>query len=226
MYSRTSWRLGLTVLVLLSAVEIFLPMSARADTLDLSLQLPASVSAGGAGTFNVVLADMSAPGGTGVTIGGFDFEVVVETPDSGVTLTGAEPTLTGYIFSGNSFVETFGVPLNITSTPTTDLIANDEALTGGTTLTGGESVDLGEVSFDVSSTAPTEMVDIDFGATTDLSDDSNPANPITINNLTGGTLDITGATTAVPEPSTLILLLSVFPFALLIGLRTRPKFEG
>jgi len=226
MPNRTFWKLGLTVLGLLLAAGIFVPTPAQADNfLSLSLQLPTSVSAGGTGTFDVVLSD--AAGGTGVTIGGFDFDVEV-TSTSGVTLTGAEPTSTGYIFSGNSFDETSGVPLNITPTPTTDLTASDLAAditSTGYTLEGGGSIDLGEVLFDVSPTAPTEMANVQFVSgifNTDLSDPSGANIPI--NTETGGTIDIIG--TAVPEPPTLIMLLGAIPFALLFGLRTRHKFEG
>jgi len=223
MYNRTLWKLGLTVLGLFLAAGIFVPMSARADNLSLSLQLPTSVSAGGTGAFDVVLSD--AAGGTGVTVGGFDFDVEVAAT-SGITLTGADtsvPSVPGYIFSGNSL---FGPDLTDLGSTPTDLMASDIAASGiGYILAGGGSIDLGEVLFDVSPTAPTEMADVQFVSgifNTDLSD-PNGVN-ITINTETGGTIDIIGA--AVPEPSTLIMLLGAIPFALLIGLRTQHRFEG
>jgi hypothetical protein len=197
-----------------------LSTAARADTLDLSLQSPISVAAGGAGSFDVLLTDAS---GTGVTIAGFDFELAASNSD--VTLTGANTSASPYIFSGNSFADTFvGGDLTIQTSP--DLIANDIAISGGTFLTAGDTVDLGQVTFTVSSTAPTETVDIEFGSFTDLSDPSG--NPISISGMTGGSIDITGATTTVPEPSPLAMLLSAIPVVLLglccrwfIGLRTR-----
>jgi hypothetical protein len=224
MYNRTLWKLGLTVLGLLLAAGIFVPMPARADNLSLSLLLPTSVSAGGTGAFDVVLSD--AAGGTGVTVGGFDFDVEVAAT-SGVTLTGADtsvPSVPGYIFSGNSL---FGPVLTDSGSTPTDLTASDIAAIFGTgyTLAGGGSIDLGEVLFDVSPTAPTEMANVQFVSgifNTDLSD-PNGVN-IPINNETGGAIDIIG--TAVPEPSTLIMLLGAIPFALLIGLRTQRRFEG
>lgn len=180
-------------------------MPTRADTLDLSLQMPtASIIAGGTGSFDVVLTDVA---GSGVTVGGFDFEVVVETPASGVSFTNANTLTSGtYIFSGNSL---FGPTLADLGSTSTDLSASDVALNpgSGTNLVAGESVDLGSVSFSVSASAPTETVSIDFGAFTDLSDNSFPANSIRISSVTDGTLSIAGTSTAVPEPSSAALLL-------------------
>lgn len=205
MHSPIGWKVVLMGLGLSLSIGVFLPMSAWADTLDLSLQMPTtSISAGGTGSFDVVLTDAA---GSGVTVGGFDFEVVVGTPASGVNLTNASTSTLGtYIFSGNSL---FGPTLTDPGSTSTDLIASDVASHpgSGTSLNAGESVDLGSVSFNVSASAPTETVSIDFGAFTDLSDNSFPANPIAINNMTDGTLNIIGATTAVPEPSSVALLL-------------------
>ncbi len=220
MHSRTFWRVGLTVLVLFLAAEIFLPMTARADNLELTLQFASTtVSAGGTGSFDVILTDEG--GGSGVTIAGFDFELQSSSSDLVLTDANTSTSAAPYIFSTQSL---FGPDITIQTTP--ELIADDIAGSGGTTLTAGDTIALGEVLFDVSATAPTEMVNIQFDiGPSDVTDLSDPnENNVPISSATGGTVDIIG--TKVPEPSTLMMLLSVIPFALLIGLRTRHKFEG
>jgi len=192
---------ALLIVGLAMGASTLIPKPTRADSLDVSLQLPASAAAGSTGTFEVVLTDTS---GSGVTIGGFDFELDTSSVD--VALTDATTSTTGtYIFAGNSFDNDYlGGDQTVGTSP---LLANDVAESGGTTLNSGESVDLGTVTFDVSSTAPTEDVGIDFiPLFTDLSDPNG--NAISIDALDSGVLSIEGASTSVPEPSPLAMLLA------------------
>jgi len=217
MPERTALQRSLLCGVLALLAGTFFPSPAKADSLDLSLaDLPSSVSAGDTGSFEVVLTDVS--GTSGVTIAGFDFEL--DTSSSDVTLTDANTSTSDpYIFAlpGNSLAnKDFGGDLVILNPP---LIANDEALSGGTMLTAGQSVALGEVFFSVSPTASTEQIGIDF--LPDFTDLSDPAgNAISIDSATGGTLTIMGSTT-VPEPPSGVMLLCGLLVISFTGRRSR-----
>ena len=215
MPERTALQRSLLCGVLALLAGMFFPGPAKADSLDLSLaDLPSSVSAGDTGSFEVILTDVS--GTSGVTIGGFDFEL--DTTSSDVTLTDANTSTSDpYIFAGNSLVNAFFLGDLVVSNP--PLIANDEALSGGTMLTAGQSVALGEVFFSVSPTASTEQIGIDFLPDfTDLSDPAGDA--ISIDSAIGGTLNIVGSTT-VPEPSSGVMLLCGLLVIWFIGRRSR-----
>jgi hypothetical protein len=201
MRNRSSLRWGLLGLGLSLCIGAVLPAPTRADSVALSLEgLPTtSITAGSTGNFDVVLTNT---GSSEITVGGFNFELVVPAA-SGVIFTDANTSTTGpYIFAGNSL---FGPDLTGTVS-TTDLIVSDVvALPGsGTDLGAGDSIDIGNLSFGVSSSAPTETVNIGFGSSNDVSD--NNGNSIPITEASGGILSITG-TNAVPEPSSVALLL-------------------
>jgi hypothetical protein len=178
---------------------------AHADVLQFTIVPPTTnIAAGGAGSFEVLLTN--EVGGMGTVIGAFTFSLQSANPD--VTFTGANTSTTDpYIFSGNSFEDTFnGGDLTVQTSPR--LIASDLALMpgSGTLIMGGQSLALGEVSFAVSATAPTESVAIDFFDTfgTTLADPSG--NSVPIGGLTGGSIDITGGGSVVPEPSLSLLV--------------------
>jgi hypothetical protein len=188
---------------------------AQADDFQITL-LPTTtnINAGSSGSFEVLLTDEI--GGAGVTIGAFNFALKSTSTDVTFTDANDSTTATGYmatsyIFSGNSLADAFfGGDLTIQTSP--ELIGTDFAYIpgSGTTMTGGETLALGEVLFDVSPTAPTETVDISFDespAGTALSDPSD--NNIPIASFTGATINITGGTTSMPEPSFFLILVGV-----------------
>jgi hypothetical protein len=180
---------------------------AQADDFQITLQPTTnSINAGSSGSFEVLLTDEI--GGAGVTIGGFEF--ALQSTGTDLTLADAnDSTATSYIFSGNSFSDVFfGGDLTIQTSP--ELIATDFALAPGTgtTMTGGETLALGEVLFDVSPTAQTETVDIGFDlSNTNLSDPD--ASNIPIASVTGAAINITGGTTSMPEPPFFLILFGV-----------------
>jgi len=197
--SRKIRHVGYRLVVLFAMGTVLTPQVLQADVVGLSIFQPISATAGGIGSFDVLLTDLS--GTTGVTVGGFNFEL--QTSSGDVTLASANTsTVSPYIFSGNSFSDTyFSGSITIQTSP--DLIASDSVLIpfSGTPLSAGETVALGSVLFDVAPRAPTETVQVNFGGSTNLSDPNG--NPIPIGALTGGDIDITAATTAAtPEPST------------------------
>jgi hypothetical protein len=192
-------------LLVIVAFSGFCLTPAQADDFQITL-LPTTnnINAGSSGSFEVLLTDEI--GGTGVTIGGFNF--ALQSTSTDVTFTDAnESTAAPYIFSGYS---EFGPDITFATSP--ELIANDIASNpnGGTALFGGDTVALGEVYFDVSPTAPSETVSITFDespAGTVLSDSSGYNIPIA--SFTGATLNITGGTTSMPEPSFFLILVGM-----------------
>lgn len=175
---------------------------ARADVLVVSLSPPGSVSAGSAGNgFDVLLTNTSGPA---VDIGVFTFELAVSSPDVTFTDATTASVASPYIFAGNSLIG----PDIVGSNTGQDLTAFDlYGVTGANiTLGSGATVSLGHVLFDVSSGAPSETVDLSFVAAGTSLSLANCCAGIPIDALNGGQLVITGAVSAVPEPSALSLL--------------------
>jgi len=165
-------------------------------------------SQGSSGTIEV---DVQNTGGASVIIGGFNFEISV---DSDIDFTGAGfSTSAPYIFAGDSFDQANALPLN-TSTGSS-LSASDLSNSGnGDTLGAGQTAGLALVTFNVSPEAALGPVIVSFStdpANTNLSDQNGDA--IMIDSFVSGTIDV------IPEPSAAAMLL-----AALVGLlswRTR-----
>lgn len=202
-------RIGPRIPILFIALACLLtPLPSRASVLAVSVLSPGSVVAGAKGaSLDVLLSNVSGPA---VSAGAFFFELLSSSPD--ITFTGAS-TATGspYIFAGSSI---FG-PNILTTNTGQDLSASD---LGSGTLASAATVGLGHILFNVSPTAPTEVVNLTLGVypATSLSDPMG-AN-LAIGTLTGARLQINGAPSTVPEPSTVALLLSGLCLA---GLRAR-----
>jgi hypothetical protein len=159
--------------------------------------------------FDVVFTNLG-PGS--ITVAGFAFEVSVT--DTDITLTGADFSTSAYpyIFAGDSVDEDLSVPLNLPTSGQT-LDANDTYdLSGGITLTSDESLALGEVLFSVSPTAATGPFTVSFTGIPAPSDANNLSDPsgnaINVDSFIDGTIDITGSTESVPEPSSFFLVLA------------------
>lgn len=196
-------KLTLTILAA-SLVASVVCAPARADAIFSILPTPVIAPAGEiGGTFDVVVTNN---GGSGLTIGGFAFEVSVTDPD--ITLTGADfsPVVYPYIFAGNSFDENNSLTLNYTSGATLDASDTYATAGSGTSLGAGQSLSLGEVTFNVASPATPGSYVVSFTGTPTIADannlSDNSGNPITVDSFSGGTITIA------PEPSSLLLALT------------------
>jgi hypothetical protein len=179
----------------------------RADVLAISIQSPLSVKAGDSGDgFDVLLTNVSGPA---VSIAAFTFEISTTSTDITFTDANTGTLAAPYIFSGNSL---FGPDITVANTGQ-DLSAGDlfSVFASDITLGTGATVALGHILFDVSTKAPTESVGVTLAAfpATSLSDDL--LNNIPISTLTGSQVNISGGATIIPEPSSLILLLTAVP---------------
>lgn len=196
-----------TLLVAGASAFLLCCLPARADVLAISIQSPLSVNAGDSGdSFDVLLTNLNGPA---VSIAAFAFEISTTSTD--ITFTGANTgtLLAPYIFSGNSL---FGPDITVANTGL-DLSASDlfSVFASDITLGTDATVGLGHILFDVSAAAPTESVAVKLAPfpATSLSDDI--LNDIPISTLISSQVNISGGTTIVPEPSSLILLLTAVP---------------
>lgn len=196
-------------------VCLFAAVSAHADGLSVSLSPLSDVAAGSSGnTFDVLLSNTS---GASVSIGGFFFEVTSSSSD--VTFTDATTATTDpYVFGTDSL---FGPDIIGPGSTATDLNASDLDLSlDGFSLNPGVTVGLGHVLFNVSSGAATRTVAFSFAGFPGTSLADALGDNISIATLDGGQFQITGAMTATPEPSSLLLFLAAAPLILVIRRRT------
>jgi hypothetical protein len=205
-FRRMNSRLVMTLVAGIAA-SLLCSVPARADLLTLSLESPLTVNAGTSGHgFDVLLTNASGPA---VFIAGFTFEILTASPDITFTDTNTATVLAPYIFGGNSL---FGPAIMVTNTGQ-DLSASDLFIIPASdiSLGSGATVALGHILFDVSSLAPSETVAITLAAfpATGLSD--SQLNNIPISTLSGSQINIIGSGNAIPEPSSLILLLTGVP---------------
>jgi hypothetical protein len=198
--------------VILATAVLLCPTPARATAI-LSIQSVIASSPSGGNEFDVVLTNT---GPSSITVGGFGFELT--TSDANITFTSAtiSTILFAYVFSGHSL---FG-PTISTSAPGQTIDASDffDTANMGAVIGSGMSVGLGHVFFDVAGGDTPGPKPVDFTAfpVTNLSD--NLGNNITFNSSPG---TITIASSAVPEPSSLLLTLLGFPVLAWAGKRLR-----
>ncbi len=170
-----------------------------------------TASAGSTGdTLDVLLTNTGA---SGVSIGGFNFEIATSDPDIIFTSVFTSTVTAPYIFSGNSL---FGPQIDTQTSPS--VIASDLAASGSATLGSGVTVGLGKVFFNVSPTAASGPFTVSFtggAAGNNLSDALG--NDVRIDTLSSGTISIS----AVPEPSSLLLTLAGIALFLGRGRRQR-----
>jgi hypothetical protein len=183
----------------------FAPSHALADGLTVSLSPLSDVAAGSSGnSFDVLLTNSS---GLDYSIDGFSFDVASSSSDVTFTDATTSPATAPYIFDGESL---FGPDIIGPGSTATDINGSDIGASSFS-LTPGTTVALGQVLFDVSSTAPTQVVTFSLNGFpgTSLSDEAG--NDIPIDTFIGGQFTIEGATAPVPEPSTLILVFAAVP---------------
>lgn len=192
--ARRSWNRPLATALL---VGLFGASPARAGfsiTIENSASKPGST-----GVFEVL---MTNTGTQAAQVGGFGMELSMSS-SSGVHFTNVSPSTLDakYIFAGQS-ASTFDFYYNNASR--TDMIFSDyaAALPGYTTVNAGMTLDLGRITYsvDAGATAPTVAVLVLAGGTS-----------VTDPNLglyayTSGTGTITLTPSAVPEPSSAVLL--------------------
>ena len=202
---------GRVAVLLTAGVMAGVPFAApaRAD-LVVSFSDPGNVAAGSTGdSFDVLLTNT----GLGdVVLGAFTFEVATTSADitftDVTTATVAEP----YIFGADSLF----APDILGATTGQDITAFDLDGVGDATIAAGATVGLGHVLFDVSGSASSGTVDLQFVSTgTGLGTLNSTSVPI--QTLTPAVIQTSGSTSTVPEPSGLTLLSA----CLLLGWRVR-----
>ena len=201
---------------LTAACAVACVMGTGAARADLVFSMtPGSASAGGSGSFDVVLTDT----GGDFNVAGFNFEIT--TSDTDVTFTDItiNTVAAPYIFAGDSLLAAPATGSILENPPSTAQDAQAGDVTADFTAVAigdGDEVGLGHVLFTIAPGASPGPVSIDFGSATSLSD--GLGNPIAFDN-SGGTLTITGGTVATPEP----VQTGVVGLALIIGLISRRK---
>jgi len=161
---------------------------------------------------NTLEIDLTNTGPAPVLVGGFSFGIEVTDPH--ITFTSATiATALPYIFAGNSL---FGPTISTLVGQT--LEASDLwSGAGGATIAAGATVGLGDVSFDVSARDLPGLVIVMLSSFpfTSLSDPAG--GNINVDTLAAGSITI--ETSAVPEPSA--LMLALFGLAALASIRKR-----
>ncbi len=148
-------------------------------------------------TLNVYLTNT---GTSAVDVEAFSFEIDTSDPVITFEQSTTATTLFSYVFTGNSFVETFlGTNVNSTSSPGQTLDASDLTATPGTftVVNPGQSFGLGLIDFDVAAAVPFQIAPVDFNtnpALTSVSDQFGNAIPLVFAN---GSIGVS----TVPEPS-------------------------
>jgi hypothetical protein len=193
-----------------AGISLLYSVPAQADALVIAIQSPLNVNAGDSGDgFDVTLTNDS---GSAVSIAAFTFEISTASKD--ITFTGANTgtVLAPYIFAGKSV---FGPNIMVANSGE-DLSASDlfSVPASDATLAAGATLALGHILFDVPPSAPTESVTITLAAFPATSLADHLLNNIPITTRANGEIDIAGGTSAVPEPSSLLLLLTAVPLIL------------
>ena len=208
-----SMRLGIHKLAALCFLAV-LGATAPAHA-DLIVSLQPVTSTPKPGDIGDALEVVLSNSGASVNLNSFFFDV--STTDTDITFTDATAAtvINSYIFAANS---TFGPDIvNPGFTPGQEISASDIASAPDfTTLGTGGVVSLGEVFYNVAPNAVVQPFAVTFNqAGTSLSDDLG--NNIPIDQFQSATLDIS----AVPEPSSILLLLTGTAFVLGLARRKR-----
>ena len=169
-----------------------------------------NVTAAPGSTGNGLDVTLTNTGSTAVDIGGFAFQITVNSSD--INFTGATvDTAMAYVFAGgNSTYGPDGLPINLADLPSQTLEVGDNFLMSSVSLASGVTVGLGHVLFDVASTAiPGSVYSVSFGGdfyANNLSDGAGT--PLTINALNDGSITVPSAV-ASPEPSSFLVAAGV-----------------
>jgi hypothetical protein len=169
----------------------------------LSMESASAAAGSSSNQFDVLLTNT---GPSSVTISSFGFSISVA--NSAILFNNASTqTGTSYIFGLNSlFGPDLTGPISSQSLTASDLFTTPAS---GSTIGSGVTVALGHVLFSVTAGASAGLFAVTFDPfpSTSIADPS--ANNIAINGLQAGAIMITGGTSAVPEPKTAWLALSL-----------------
>ena len=189
----------------LCAVAVGLAVSAIPASGDVIL-MAGSVFAAPGSTGNTIEVDLINTGLSPIDVAAFEFQIGVD-PTSGIDLTGAESsTFALYIFAGSSVDDSIPAPLNLTTG--SSLLASDSTslFATGVTVSAGQTVGLGLVTFDVSPAAALGPVDVLFSTDPAFTDLSSPSgDSIPIDSFMNGSIEVGDVA---PEPSTAAMLLA------------------
>ena len=200
-----------------AALAAFAAPPARADFI-ISAE---TVSAVAGSTGNALDVTLQNTGPDAVTIGGFGFTLTFASGDVTFTDVTTGTSAATYVFDGDSF---FGPSIGM-GIPG-EVIGSDLSLSGlGTSVGAGETVGLGHLLFDVSSSASTGSFSLVFSPfpATSLSD-ANPdplSNGIPINQFVDGQINILGAAPAAPTPSAVLGGSALLGFLGVLAIRRR-----
>ncbi len=164
---------------------------------------PNSTAPGTTGSLEVTLTNTGTDPLDEVIVAGFSFEITASGNDVTFSAVSTGTSLFPYIFGANS---AFGPDIlaNL-STDKHTVSASDNYSTSstGVTLTPGETVSLGLVSFALSSSAPAGLIPITFSAFAATGGSDPSGNDIVFGLSTTGGINVV----TVPEPSTFVSML-------------------
>jgi hypothetical protein len=169
-----------------------------------------TTAAGSSGAFDLLLQN-----NTDIDVDISAFDAILEVAlNSGLTFTGVDAlTSSPYIF-GTVQTEPLGSILN----PPVTVSLSDDKGAGSQTVTPGQTVGLGHIYYTLDPSTPTGTIDVLFALNSPNIYDSIPS-PITPLDVTGGVITVSG--TAVPEPSTFVLVGAACAIAGIRSLRRR-----
>lgn len=190
--------------VLLAATLVYLLSATIPADAGLLMDIaPNSAAPGTSGTLEVTLTNTGTGNLDLIVVGGFSFEITAAGTDVTFSDVTTATSLYTYIFPGSDSLSEslFGpgslVPM-ITNNGQTISASDNFNGSAGKTLTPGETVSLGLVSYSISSSAPIGVIPITF-TSADVSDSSGVDIPVVLS--TSGNINV------VPEPSSLISML-------------------
>ena len=164
---------------------------------------PNSAQSGATGSLEVTLTNTGTDSLDQLLVGGFSFEITAAGTDVTFSDVTTGMSLYPYIFPA-AFSE-FGPDIVINVSPDGHTISASDnyfdatSATIGRTLTPGETVSLGLVSYSLSNSTPLGLISITFTASTDVSDPSAINIPVVLSS--------SGGINVVPEPSSFVLML-------------------
>jgi PEP-CTERM motif len=191
---------------------------------------------GSSGSFLVLLTDTDPSGSQPFSVFSDSFQITATAGQTDVTFTGATTSTGGppdYIYPDSLANVLFGGSIDTaapgSSFPTmTSFAAVDSAVSTATTISPGDVVSLGLISYTISaSAAPGAVIALQFGGNTNpfnsLSDAAG--NPVAFTTM-DGSITISGGTAVVPEPSTLTMAMLAVVIAPLMFRRLHDRTRG
>lgn len=198
-----------SVLALVALVTMgFLSAAPASASLIVSIQNGSAAPGSNGNSFEV---DVTNTDSVADVINSFAFEVTTSDSDITFTNTSNATTNLAYIFAS----DTEFAPFLSVSSPGQSMDGSDDASDAGFSQASGSTIGLGEVFYNVANGATPGVFTISFSPSSATSFSDINANAFVADSSNTGTITISAATTAAPEPSTLgILGLAVTALAL------------